>query len=104
MMMMGERSKVLWRFRWVALAEAVSYVLLLAVAMPMKYVWGEPMAVRIVGSIHGGLFVAYCWYLAGAWRLGPWPLLRVLGLFVAALIPLLPFWLDARVKRWAQSH
>jgi integral membrane protein len=44
--------------------EGVSYLLLLFIAMPMKYYFGMPMAVKIVGMAHGVLFVAYCLLLA----------------------------------------
>ena len=45
------------RLRSVAFLEGLSYVLLLFVAMPLKYLGGMPLAVRVVGSLHGGLFV-----------------------------------------------
>ncbi len=90
-------------FRWTALAEAVSYLVLLGVAMPLKYVWGMPLAVKIVGSLHGGLFVAFCALLWLAMQKAAWPLSRAVMLFLASLVPLLPFWLDARVKKWAEA-
>ena len=40
--------------------EGVSYLLLLGVAMPLKYAFGLPLAVKIVGMAHGVLFLAYC--------------------------------------------
>ena len=46
-------------FRKVSFAEGWSFILLLGVAMPLKYIWGQPMAVSIVGAIHGGLFLLY---------------------------------------------
>ncbi len=46
-------------FRKIAMAEGVSFLLLLLVAMPLKYFADMPMAVTIVGGIHGALFVAY---------------------------------------------
>jgi integral membrane protein len=46
-------------FRWVALAEGISFLLLLGVAMPLKYIWGDPAAVKILGMAHGVLFVAF---------------------------------------------
>ncbi len=39
--------------------EGVSLLLLLFVAMPMKYIWGNPQMVKIVGMAHGILFVLY---------------------------------------------
>ena len=46
--------------RMVGLTEAVSYMLLVGVAMPLKYIWGQPQAVRVVGMIHGILFILFC--------------------------------------------
>lgn len=46
-------------FRKVALAEGVSFIVLLFIAMPLKYLAHQPMAVTICGSIHGVLFVAF---------------------------------------------
>ena len=45
--------------RWVALLEGVSFLFLLFVAMPLKYLGGLPQAVRVTGSIHGLLFVLF---------------------------------------------
>lgn len=90
-------------FRLTALAEAVSYLLLLFVAMPLKYVWGMPLAVKITGSIHGALFILFCITLFRAWTAARWSLPRVAGLFAASLLPFVPFWLDRSVKRWQQE-
>jgi integral membrane protein len=85
------------RFRIVAFWEGISYLLLLFVAMPLKYGLGMDMAVRVVGMAHGVLFIAYVATLALAWtRLG-----THLG-WVAAVLSLVPggtFWLEARLRR-----
>ena len=47
------------QFRIIALAEGISFLVLLGIAMPLKYAAGNPEPVRIVGWIHGGLFVLY---------------------------------------------
>ena len=39
--------------------EGVSYLVLLLIAMPLKYIWQMPMAVNLVGYLHGALFVLY---------------------------------------------
>ena len=49
-------------FRWfrrVAIAEGVSFLVLLFVAMPLKYAAGLPIAVMIAGSLHGVLFISF---------------------------------------------
>ena len=47
------------RVRFVGLVEAVSFLVLLGVAMPLKYFAGMPTAVLVVGWAHGVLFMAY---------------------------------------------
>ncbi len=50
-------------FRKIAKTEGISFLLLLFVAMPLKYFAGFPLAVTIVGAIHGVLFIAFCIWL-----------------------------------------
>lgn len=85
------------RFRTVAFWEGVSYLLLLLVAMPLKYWLEFPLAVRIVGSAHGVLFLLYLAFLAGAAKVlgARW----VVVALIVSLIPGATFWLDARLKR-----
>jgi integral membrane protein len=52
-------SKTLSWFRAIAIAEGISFLLLLGVAMPLKYAAGMPEAVKICGWIHGALFVSF---------------------------------------------
>jgi len=85
--------------RAAALAEAVSYLVLLGVAMPLKYLANLPMAVRVVGSLHGLLFIILCAALLLAWIRVRWPLPRLIGVFIASFIPILPFFMDARLRR-----
>lgn len=46
-------------FRKIALAEGVSFIVLLFVAMPLKYLAHIPIAVTICGGLHGALFIAF---------------------------------------------
>lgn len=97
------RQQAVNAFRLTALAEAVSYLFLLSIAMPLKYIWQMPMAVKIAGSIHGGLFVLFCLTLWLAMQKAVWPIGRAAMLFAASFLPLVPFWLDRRVKSWAEG-
>lgn len=85
--------------RVVSLSEGVSYLLLLCVAMPLKYVWGQPLAVKWVGWAHGVLFVALGLLLMLAmWRAAlPFRAAFIVG--VAALLPAGPFFADRLLKR-----
>ena len=79
--------------------EGISYLLLLGVAMPMKYFFGFPMAVKIVGMAHGVLFIAYCLLLALQMRANKWNLLFGIYLFVATLIPFGTFVTDRKLAK-----
>jgi len=46
-------------FRKIAFAEGVSFLVLLLIAMPLKYMANIPIAVTIVGGLHGLLFVGF---------------------------------------------
>lgn len=46
-------------FRKIAFAEGTSFLVLLLIAMPLKYFAGFPIAVTIVGGLHGILFIAF---------------------------------------------
>ena len=47
------------QFRTLVMIEGLSYLLLLFVAMPMKYLFAMPLVVRVVGMTHGLLFIGY---------------------------------------------
>jgi integral membrane protein len=58
-------KKTFSRFRKIAIAEGVSFLVLLFIAMPLKYFAGLPKAVTICGSLHGLLFISF---IAFAWE------------------------------------
>ena len=93
-------SRCVRLLRVLALVEAVSWLLLLGVAMPLKYFAGMPKAVTIVGAAHGVLFVALCAALALAAGVARWPLRRTAGVFGASLVPVVPFLMDGRMRAW----
>jgi integral membrane protein len=87
--------------RIIGLVEGVSYLLLLGVAMPLKYLAGMPMAVTVVGGIHGALFVAFCLVLAWTMYAARWPVGRGVLVFVASIVPFGTFLIDRRMKGYA---
>ena len=74
-------------FRITGLAEGVSFLTLLFIAMPMKYFMGMPEVVRVVGSVHGGLFLLYVGLLATLHVRQRWPVMFSLYALVASVIP-----------------
>ena len=89
----------LGRLRLLAFVEGVSYLVLLGVAVLLKYLAGEPALVRPVGMLHGGLFVAYALVLVQVAVELSWPLGTVLRAFVAAVVPFGTFWADRKLFR-----
>ena len=85
-------------FRMIALAEGISFLTLLCIAMPMKYFMGMPEVVRVVGSIHGGLFVLYVGLLAVIHFRHRWSVMFSLYAFVASIIPFGTFVLDKQLR------
>ncbi len=79
--------------------EGASYLALLGVAMPLKYLAGMPLAVRITGSIHGALFILFLIALIQAWSDRSWPIKNAAIAFAASLLPFGPFLIDSRLKR-----
>ena len=91
---------MLSRLRSASLIEATSYLLLLAVAMPLKYLAGIALAVQVLGMIHGVLFLVLIWLLVRAAFETSWPKSRLLLLGFASLVPLMPYFLDSKVRGW----
>ena len=86
------------RLRLVGVLEGSSYLLLLGIAMPLKYIAGKPEMVESVGGINGLLFIWYSQLVLHAWRT------RVLDLrwsstaMIAAVLPFGPFVLDGKLR------
>lgn len=86
------------RLRAVAFLEGLSYLLLLFVAMPLKYFADQPVAVRIVGSLHGALFVALAVLTLHAMRTQAKRFSWGVRIGIAALIPFGTFALDRDLR------
>ncbi len=87
------------RFRLVAVIEGISYLLLLCVAMPLKYFAGLPQAVKYMGWAHGVLFVIFCFYLVKIWITYKWSFWKTTWAFIASLLPFGTFILDKQLKK-----
>jgi integral membrane protein len=93
---MNTDAKFLSRLRLLSIVEGTSTLLLFGIAMPLKYLADMPSAVRIVGSLHGLLFVCLAiGFLLATQRV---PISRKLATagIIAAVLPFGPFVFD----RW----
>jgi integral membrane protein len=73
-------------------------LVLLLIAMPLKYLADMPIFVRVVGMAHGILFLAYLALLAQVSIEHRWPKSRIALAFIASLVPFGPFWFEARMR------
>ena len=87
------------RLRTIGLIEGISFLVLLGVAMPLKYFAGLPQVVTAVGWIHGLLFITFCIALTQAHQEAKWTLWRTGGVLIAALLPFGPFVIDSRLRK-----
>jgi integral membrane protein len=92
------------RLRSVGKIEGVSFLVLLGIAMPLKYLAGLPLAVKLVGWAHGVLFIALCGVLWQARRDARLSLAQTALVFAAALVPFGPFLIDGRLERVGASR
>ncbi|ERI07845.1 DUF3817 domain-containing protein [Aneurinibacillus aneurinilyticus] len=89
----------LGRFRLIALVEGISFLLLLGIAMPLKYFADFPAAVSVAGALHGLLFVLYIAAVAHVTFALRWSFVRVIGALVASIVPFGNFVLDSRLRQ-----
>ena len=87
------------RLRLIGFGEGISFLLLLGVAMPLKYFYGEPGAVRVVGMAHGILFMLYVWAVIQVALEHDWAWKRTAVVLVASLLHAGPFVVDAKLLR-----
>jgi integral membrane protein len=99
---MKENSKkLLHRFRMIGIAEGISFLVLLLIAMPLKYLFNMPEAVKVFGWIHGALFVAFIYFafeVMGDLRKN---FLWFMKAFAAAFFPCGTFIFDRQLKKEA---
>lgn len=91
--------KLISVFRKIALIEGISFLLILFVTMPLKYIWNIPEPTYFVGMVHGVLFVIYVvlafWVYAAA-RL---KLITLFWILLASIIPFGTFVADEKILK-----
>jgi integral membrane protein len=92
-------STSLGKLRIIAFLEGISFILLLAIAMPLKYYWGLPEAVRIVGMAHGILFLLYIFYVILVRTEYNWSLKTTFLAIIASVLPFGTFVADVKLFR-----
>jgi integral membrane protein len=92
-------KNTLGRLRLVGFAEGTSFLILLGIAMPLKYFAGMPNPVRVVGMSHGILWILYVAAIFQARVSLKWPTAKVFRGLAASVLPFGPFVFDAWLRR-----
>jgi len=79
--------------------EGTSFLLLLCIAMPLKYMMGIPEGVRYIGMAHGFLFIGYIVILMGAANKVKMPLWAMPAGVMGSFLPFGPFIFDHFLKK-----
>ena len=94
-----DQHKLMSYFRWIAIIEGISYLILLGIAMPLKYFADQPLPVKYLGWAHGVLFVGFCILLLQVWIKYKWTFFFTAGAFLSSLIPFGTFYLDKKIRQ-----
>ena len=92
------------RLRFVSVAEGISLLVLVFVAVPLKRLGGHPEAVQLMGPIHGLLFVLYVLTLIQAQIEYRWPLGKVALALLASVVPGGTFYADYKIFRHLRNR
>ena len=92
-------TTTLGRLRLTGFLEGTSFLVLLLIAMPLKYFLGLPLAVKVVGMAHGILFILFIALSVIATLIYKWSMKKMLLLWLSSLIPLGTFYADYKLLR-----
>lgn len=87
------------KFRLINKIEGYSFIILLFIAMPLKYSFGFPVATKIAGMVHGLLFMAFVYQLVESMKEVPFSKKEGLQYFILSLIPFGSFYTDKLCKK-----
>jgi integral membrane protein len=83
-------------FKYIALLEGISLLLLLFFAMPMKYIYELPIYVKVIGMAHGLLFIAYIALAVMLKIEEQWAIKKFVIVCIASIIPFGTFYVEKK--------
>ena len=94
-----ELKKLLHRFRMIGIAEGISFLILVLIAMPLKYIFHYPQAVKMFGWAHGVLFVSFIYFAFDVFGSFKKPFSWLVKAGIASVLPFGTFILDKELKK-----
>ena len=88
-------------FRIISLLEGLSYLLLLFIAVPLKYFYGDEFLVKILGMPHGILFILYIFFSVILKNKMNWNIKQTIEIMIASIIPFGTFYIDYKYLKYS---
>lgn len=95
---------MLTALRVASFLEGLSFIILLGIAMPLKYWLDKPFLVPYAGMFHGVMFIVFVVVLIVACHIYRWPISVLLIGLVVSVVPFMPFWFERYVVRLADDE
>jgi len=86
-------------FNITGIAETCSTICLYFIAMPLKYLGENEILVKIIGPIHGFLWILYISLLGLGWIQNKWNVRAVITGGLLSILPGGPIWLESRMNQ-----
>jgi integral membrane protein len=92
-------SGALQRYRAIAYVVGVVLVVFIVIAVPLRYLGGEPRLSETISPIHGFLYMVYLGFTVDLARRVGWSVWHTLGVMLAGTVPFLSFVVERRTTR-----
>ena len=97
-------ASALVRYRTMAYLVGTGLLMLVLVGIPLQYGANSPGVVKVVGPIHGFLYLVYLVTAYDLWRRERWSLLRIVAMVAAGFVPGLAFVVERAMTRRFQTE
>ena len=87
-------------FRIISFFEGISYLLLLFIAVPLKYFYGDEFLVKILGMPHGILFMLYIFFSIILKNKMNWSIRETIEIMIGSIIPFGTFYIDYKYLKY----
>ena len=88
-------------FRIISFLEGISYLLLLFIAVPLKYFYGDEFLVKILGMPHGILFMLYIFFSIILKNKMNWSIRETIEIMIGSIIPFGTFYIDYKYLKYS---
>jgi integral membrane protein len=90
------------RYRALAYVVGTLLIVLIFIAVPVRYIGGEPALSSVVSPVHGFLYMVYLVFAFDLYRRASWPLSRMVMMVAAGFVPFLAFFIERKITQEAK--